>query len=105
MAKNFLSNAFSLNMVPTDGMINISVEPIEKNQIPVNVESAVGHPDTARIISSQLGFEVKPNRVTLMLDEGDTLFVAQYIGPRLPEGATELPDGAKIKYLKVTLSK
>lgn len=105
MKKIYLSNAMSLNMVPTDGMVNILVQPIEKSQIPSNAISAVGHPDTARVISSQLGFEVKPNRVTLMLDEGDTLFVAQYIGPRLPEGATELPDGAKIKYLKVTLSK
>lgn len=105
MAKIYLSNAFSLNMVPTDGMINISVQPIERNQIPSNVESVVGHPDTARVISNELGFEVKPNRVTLKLDDEDVLYVAQYIGPRLPEGATKLPDGAVIKYLKVMYSK
>ena len=105
MAKIYLSNSLSLNMFPTDGTINISVQPIEKNLIPSDVVSTVGHSDTARVISSELGFEVIPNRVTLKLNEGDTLFVAQYIGPRLPEGATELPDGAQIKYLKVEFSK
>ena len=106
MTKIYLSNAFSLNMIQTDGMVNISVQPIEKNQIPSeNIESAIGHPDTARVVSNELGFEIKSNRVTLKLDEGDVLYVAQYIGPRLPEGATKLPEGAKIKYLKLTYTK
>ncbi len=103
--KKFLSNAFSLNMISTDNAIKLLVSPINKNVIPVDVESAIGHPDTARVVSNELGFEIKSNRVTLKLDEGDVLYVAQYIGPRLPEGATKLPEGAKIKYLKVTYTK
>lgn len=106
MTKIYLSNSFSLNMIQTDGMVNISVQPIEKNQIQLeNIESAIGHPDTARVVSNELGVEIKSNRVTLKLDEGDVLYVAQYIGQRLPEGATKLPEGAKIKYLKVTYTK
>lgn len=101
--KKILSNAFSLNMISTDNAIKILITPINKNNIPVDVESAVGHPDTARVISNELGFTVEPNRVTVRLDKGDILFVAQYIGPRLQEGATTLPENATIKYLKVTI--
>ena len=37
------------------------------------------------------------------LKKGDTLYVAQLTGGRLPEGATELPEGFSFKFLKVEL--
>jgi hypothetical protein len=55
------------------------------------------------VVGSLLGREVPMNRATVQLTAGDVLFVAQYSGPRLPEGATSLPDGAKIEFLRVTL--
>ena len=35
------------------------------------------------------------------MDEGTTLFVGQYKGPRLPEGATALPEGAIVEWAMV----
>ena len=62
------------------------------------IVSAVGHSDTAALFSSQLGREIEPNRVSVKLAPEDILVVGQYVGPRLPEGATELPEGAKIEW-------
>ena len=63
--------------------------------------SAVGHPDTANILAGMLGKPVPCNRVSLALTRCDVLYVAQYIGPRLPEGTTVLPEGAKIDFVRV----
>ena len=69
-----------------------------------NVASAVGHADTAHIFSKVLDIEVPMNRQTLALQKGEQLLVGQYIGPRLPEGATELPAGATIKWLRLVIN-
>jgi hypothetical protein len=66
--------------------------------------SYVGHADVARIISVQLGTEIKANRVNVELRPGDVVLLAQYVGPRLPEGATELPSGARIEFIFVSIS-
>jgi hypothetical protein len=63
------------------------------------VRSAVGHADTAAVFSTVLGIPVPCNRVNVSLKPGDAAIVGQYIGPRLPEGATTLPEGATIKWL------
>lgn len=34
----------------------------------------------------------------------DTLYVGQVVGGRLPEGATTLPDGFEIKFIRVEIS-
>lgn len=67
----------------------------------VSLESAIGHADTARIVSGMLGVELPANRVNVKLAKGEKMIVAQYSGPRLPEGATTLPDGAKIEFVMV----
>lgn len=67
-------------------------------------ESAIGHADTARIVSGMLGVELPANRVNVKLAKGEKMIVAQYSGPRLPEGATTLPDGAKIEFVLVDVS-
>ena len=94
---NYLSNAFSLQMLssfPTT--LNISECSKEEALSPSNI-SVVGHPDTAAVLG------VKFNRVSLKLQPGDTLYVAQLQGGRLPEGCTTLPTGFTFKYLKITL--
>lgn len=95
MAK-YLSNAFSLQMLV--GNANINVIEVQKEQVPFNeLISTVGHQDIANLLA------VKLNRVNTRIEQGDILYVAQYIGDRLPEGCVKLPDGATIKYFKVTL--
>lgn len=67
----------------------------------VAIESAVGHADTATLFSAILGRPVACNRASVKLDDDTHLLVGQYIGPRLNEGATTLPEGATIEWWAV----
>lgn len=101
-------NAFSLNMFAAlSGSIAFRQVTLEKAKdlLKSGFYSAVGHADTARLLSNMLEVDVECNRETLVLSEGDELLVAQYSGPRLPEGASQLPIGATIKWLHVLISK
>ena len=94
----YISNAFSLNMVPVHLLSRLRFEEgYEPN--PAALVSVVGHADTAALLG------VPCNRQTLTLDEGDILVVAQYKGPRLPEGTTVLPEGARFDWVLVTFAK
>jgi len=62
------------------------------------VVSCVGHADAAAILGGLLGVDLLVNRVSVKLEKGDRLIVGQYVGPRLPEGTTELPEGAAIEW-------
>jgi hypothetical protein len=64
----------------------------------LEIVSAVGHADTAVIFAHILGRPIAVNRVNVKLGKFDMLLVGQYIGPRLPEGATTLPEGARIEW-------
>lgn len=54
----------------------------------------MGHPSTAALVG------MEANRVSLQADYGSTLIVVQYDGPRLNEGATDLPKGASLVPMK-----
>lgn len=106
-----IANAFSLNMMPLEvGATDLQVCKVSpeyiRNEIETEggFESIVGHADTAAVFSSLLGLEVPTNRATFLLEEGVTLFVGQYKGPRLPEGATSLPEGARVEWAMVTIA-
>ena len=68
----FISNSFSINILPLLELGIVRVKKISPDMIPKDVESAIGHEDT------------------------------QYTGPRLPEGATTLPEGANIEFFEVS---
>lgn len=87
----FLLNAFSLQMVQTPSVVKFT----EVDTLPANLESAIGHADTAAVLG------VPVNRCNVSLKKGDIAFVAQLQGGRLPEGSTTLPDGFKFKFIKV----
>lgn len=93
-----LLNALSLNMLPCDG--EIYVETLDNGFLDRygrdGIESCIGHADTARVLG------VKMNRENFQFPAiGGQAVVAQYTGPRLPEGATQLPEGAKISFKRV----
>lgn len=67
------------------------------------VTSVVGHADTAAVIADDLGTEINTDRRSVKLATGDKILVAQYSGPRLPEGATSLSAGASIGYWLVVV--
>lgn len=109
----YLTNAFSLNMLANANAI-VTVKELDSadaaraahkdlNPYGGTLLSIVGHADTAAVFSEQLGYPVAFNRQSVSLNYGDKLLVGQYQGPRLPEGATALPDGASIKWLVVTI--
>jgi hypothetical protein len=104
-----LCNAFSFNMLPADLLsegvtVHVRELPLaEARRLAEGMPSVVGHADTAAIFSGLLDREVPVNRATLQVKRATSLLVGQYSGPRLPEGARTLPEGATIKWLLVTV--
>jgi hypothetical protein len=106
----YIGNAISLGMLDELENMTISrdlhvhaVTQAQASELARGATSCVGHADTALLISSLLGYPVEMRRASTSLVAGDTLVVAQYNGPRLPERATSLPEGAKIRWLVVTV--
>ena len=64
------------------------------DELPSGLDSAIGHADTAAVLG------VPMNRVNVQLNAGDSAFVAQLEGGRLPEGSTTLPEGFKFDFVK-----
>ena len=89
--KEFLLNAFSLQMLEGDAVVRFT----EVDSLPEGLTSAVGHQDTATVLG------VPMNRVNVSLTKGAVAFVAQLQGGRLPEGSTTLPEGFTFKFVKV----
>ena len=95
--KKIIGNAFSLQML-LDPLATIMVFPIHKDEIPFDeCESAIGHQDLA----DYLGLPM--NRVNTKLHKGDVLYVAQFMGGRLPEGTSMLQaeQMGKISFLEI----
>ena len=113
MKKIMVLNAFSLNMLP-DGMYetkvsfaDVGLDHARKMASLFSMESAIGHADTALLVSALLGVTLEAVRATVQIPprgygvEPWQALVAQYSGPRLEEGATSLPDGASIRWISV----
>ena len=108
---NYLANALSLGMLDclVDGPVQLECTQISWHAAEAWAglhiwESIVGHADTALLFTSLLGHDVQANRVSTSLTPGDNVLVGQYNGPRLPEGAQSLPDGAKIRWILVEVT-
>lgn len=95
----FVANAFSLQMVPRQLLGDVRFEAIDTPSAETlsAATSCVGHVDTAAVLG------VPMNRINVTLEKGDTVLVGQLVGGRLPEGATTLPEGFQITWIKVTL--
>ncbi len=105
MKKVLLLNAFSLQMLSRTDM-ELYVQEVPQSwvaeQISIHgVDSAVGHADTARVLSNLLNAEIAFDRKNVVLEPGTCAVVAQVTGGRLPEGCTTLPEGTSIKFLHV----
>lgn len=97
-----LLNAFPLQIVASGCLLKVTDAYREEVLFALEDGSAIGHADTAAVLADILGVTVPTNRVTLPLDqEAGDVVVAQYNGPRLPEGATTLPAGATITFRRV----
>lgn len=92
----YLGNAFSLQML-VDVRADIQTNLSTKEECLRGTMSVIGHQDLADYLG------VPMNRVQTKLQEGDILYVAQYVGGRLPEGAKNIPE-MDIVYLKIVVS-
>jgi hypothetical protein len=96
---SFVANAFSLQML-ADLNADVEIRQITKYEfdaVKSHCYSVVGHPDTAAVLG------VPFNRASVSLIKGDVMYIGQLTGGRLPEGATTLPEGFSLKFLKVTI--
>jgi hypothetical protein len=94
----YVANAFSLGMVSPVDLTNVRFASIQRPVLDGLVwTSAVGHADTAVLLGVPMA------RITVALKPGDTLYVAQLQGPRLPEGTTVLPAGSSFVWISVTI--
>ena len=106
----YIANAFSLQMVEGDAA-KIAVSKVTAEYVKeylygrwAEVVSAIGHADTARVVAGLLESDrVTANRINVALQPNDLLVVAQVTGGRLPEGATELPEGVSLQFYFVRL--
>lgn len=119
MVKFVLVNAFSLNMFPLRQAYDLVCIPINviaaralvrNHSVRGEFECAIGHPDTARVVANLIGVsdfaeewaQIASTRPNVEFDpENVSLIVAQYKGPRLESGATELPEGATLEFWQV----
>jgi len=102
----YITNAFSLAMLANLPRTQLGIELIPAStarELARDAVSAVGHASTAEIFSEILGLPIKADRRSVRLNRGDSVIVGQYSGPRLPEGATSLPEGAAILWYEVTV--
>ena len=106
----YIANAFSLQMIQS-AAAKIAVSKVTAEYVKeylygrwAEVVSAIGHADTARVVAGLLESDrVTANRINVALQPNDLLVVAQVTGGRLPEGATELPDGVSLQFYFVRL--
>lgn len=91
----YLLNAFSLQMLDDNEIVNVRFTPVDKLQ--AGLVSAIGHADTAAVLG------VPMNRINVKLHKGDVAYVAQLTGGRLPEGSTTLPEGFRFKFIRVEI--
>ncbi len=112
--KLYLTNAFSLNMLPPSyhvyefRVIHASDAAMLLYALLPNLVNAIGHAETQALVEQTLRKYARelqlpePQRLTIRLAPGEEVLVAQYTGPRLPEGATQLPDGARLEFWLVS---
>lgn len=110
----YVLNSFSLDMLPQGvtrvNFADVSLETARAIAKEQDLVSAVGHADTAATFSKLLGVEIPANDQTVTIPQRGGVadwvapwhaLVGQYPGPRLPEGATALPEGASIRWIAV----
>jgi hypothetical protein len=93
----YIGNAFSLGMVPRHLLGSVRLAACDRPDVAA-LTSCVGHVDTAAVLGVPMA------RVSVTLQPGDVLYVAQLRGGRLPEGAMTLPEGFGFDWVRVEVA-
>lgn len=109
----YLTNAFSLNMLAKLNAL-VAVQEIGIGEARKMISeahkngkltNAIGHPNTDLLARKVLELDIPAGeRKTVRVHNDEYVVVCQYIGPRLEEGATELPENATLKWIRVYVS-
>lgn len=79
--RTILGNAFSLQMLDLQRASNVEVTPMTLDEVKSLLSrgfiSAVGHQDTAAVLSDMLGLDVPCDRINVRLTPDDVLVVAR----------------------------
>lgn len=92
----YIGNAFSLGMVSRDLLSSVRIAPCERPDYDGAI-SCIGHADTAAVLGLPMA------RISVVLQPGDALYVAQLRGGRLPEGCVQLPAGYAFDWVKIAI--
>lgn len=103
----YLNNAFSLQMLP-EGMLEFvgydtNIGHVKSSITGQKVISGIRHKEILDIVNKELNTCIELNDIDIKLKDEDTLYVCQFIGGRLPVGATELPKDIKIRWFKINV--
>lgn len=103
-------NAFSVNML-SDPKNQVTFDKVPPDHVQdlvdsyLRMKSFIGHKETSDILSEMFNADIPQNRISYKMQASDVVILAQYTGPRLAEGATTLPPGAKIEFWRVKLNR
>lgn len=101
-------NAFSINMLKMEEgcewiimfkPLPFNLDEIKKFIKKEGLKSFIGHTDLAEML------EVTVNRESAVIEDREEIFIAQFIGHRLPEGTKILPENAEIKLIQARCHK
>lgn len=101
-----IASEFTLRMIQDDA-VHLEIQRVTRahaRKVCRHAASAVGDAALARVFSRELDRMVPAEPRVLKLVVGEQLLVGQYRGPPIPHAATELPDGAKIEWMIVTVN-
>lgn len=122
MKKLYISNAFSFNMIsPALGLsfdliterydahevkslIDIKTNPPKGIEPVLPIVSMSGEA-TRDLFNAKTGLNVNADHNNIVLNDGDSILVMQYNGPRLEAGLTEVPVGGSLKFFMVYVEK
>ena len=104
----YLTDTFKLSMIQDELPGHLLAEPIFMGLLPQdlkegNVVPVIKNPAMVSILSDTLDYPLTYSRVNISLAPYDTLYLAEYSGPKLAENATELPPNGNIHFYRIRL--
>jgi len=99
MSRHALDTGYRLDLVPISVEQARELAPKILGQFSTPAAaSCISYRNSADVIGSVLGVRVPHNRALVSLEIGDSVLMAHLSGLRLPEHATELPEGTHLAF-------
>jgi hypothetical protein len=105
--KTIFTTGFNLNMLPSwDSMVELEINRLSIQEVidelaETDWESCVFRDEHAAVLSKMLGMNLQRSRRAIILEPHVSLIVAQYIGPLMRFGETDLPPAGRFSFYEV----